>query len=86
MPLTLARGNRSVHVSDDTIWWILRELHSAVSGREFGERITNWDRKDPLELSDEEYGLIQNAADLTMKKRPPAAVHDELMSLRLLRD
>jgi len=84
--LTLARGDHRVAISDNTIRVILHEFESSESGQKLSDRITSWDREEPLELTDEEHELIQIAADLALKKKQPAAVDDELRSLRLLRD
>jgi hypothetical protein len=86
VPLTFARGDRSVTISEETTWTLLRELDSSESGGELGDRIAGWDREKPLVLSDEEHGLVQQAADLSIGTTPPGAVYDELMSLRMLRD
>jgi hypothetical protein len=84
--LTFARGDRSVSISEETTWTLLRELDSSESGGELGDRVTGWDREKSLVLSDEEGGLVQQAADLAIEKTPPGALYDELMSLRMLRD
>jgi hypothetical protein len=72
--------------SEETARTLSHEFGSSPSGGALRNRIANWDPEEPLVLSDDEHALVQQAADVAVTRNPPAAVYEELMRLRMLRD
>ena len=83
---TFASGDQHVTVSNETVRCIRRELGPLRSGPDLSNRIVGSDPGEPIQLSDEESDLIQQAADSAIKRDPLSPMREELHSLRMLRD